>query len=148
VRKTGKPIWWYECETGMTALGRDLYDYYRLYTWDMFERGIVGTGVWTYYSAPHDRPWNEDFQGCQLVYLHPEHGLIHSRRYEMFREGSDDFRYVAALRSAAKTKGGAAVDKAENLIREATKDVTTNRQDRNRCEMWRSRIASEVLSMQ
>ncbi len=148
LRTSGKPIWWYECDTGMTVPGRDLYDYYRLYAWDMIDRGIVGTGVWTYYSAPHNRPWNEDFQGCQLIYLHPERGLVHSRRYEMFREGADDYRYVAALRSAAEKRGGDAVKQAQSMIQEAVKDITTNRQDRQRCETWRLKIAQQVLSLQ
>jgi len=147
LRKSGRPIWFYECDTALTTLGRDLYDYYRVYTWDMLEQGIVGTGVWTYYSSPHDRPWNEDFQGCQLIYLHPQHGLVHSRRYEMFRETADDFRYVSALRSAAKAKGGQAIQDAESLIQQAVKEITTNRQDPSRCEHWRMEIANRIVGL-
>lgn len=148
LRKSGRPIWWYECDTAVTALGRDLYDYYRLYTWDMLDQGIVGTGIWTYYSTPHDRPWGEDFQGCQLIYLHPDRGLIHSRRYEMYREAGDDYRYVAALRNAAEKKGGDAKAQAEKLIADAIKDVLANRQDRTRAESWRAKIAEQILAIQ
>ncbi len=66
----------------------------------------------------------------------------------MFREGADDFRYVQALRLAAEKKGPDAAAHAEALIAEAVKDVTTNRQDRSRCETWRIRIAKEILSIQ
>ncbi len=148
LRTSGKPIWLYECDGGMAGMGRDLYDYFRLYTWDMLDHGFVGAGVWMYYSTPHDRPWNEDFQGCQLVYLHPERGLVHSRRYEMFRESLDDYRYVAALRAAAGKRGGDAVKRAQSLIQDAVKDIMTNRQDRQRCETWRVRMAQQVVSLQ
>ncbi len=81
LRQSGKPLWVYHCETGLPELGQDLYSYYRVYAWDPLASGYVGTGLWTYYSAAHDRPWNEDVQGCQMIYLHPEQGLVHSRRY-------------------------------------------------------------------
>jgi hypothetical protein len=139
LRLSGKELWVYQCETNLPLMGRDLYSYYRLYPWDMLERGFVGTGFWTYYSAPHDRPWNEDFQGCQLVYIHPEQGLIHSRRYEIAREGFDDYRYMMALRQAAP-------DVAEALIAEAVQDITTHRHDHHRAEQWRARIADTILS--
>lgn len=149
LRQSGKPIWWYECDTSMPAMKRvELYDYYRVYAWDMLDQGIVGTGVWTYYSVPHDRPWGEDFQGCQLIYLHPERGLIHSRRYEMFREGADDYRYVAALRAAAENKGGEATEQAEALIKQAVEDITANRNDGSRAEAWRLRIGEQVQALQ
>lgn len=148
LRQSGKPIWWYECDSAMTVMGRELYSYYRVYEWDMLDKGIVGTGIWTYISTPHDRPWGEDFQGCQLIYLHPEYGVIHSRRYEMYREGLDDYRYVSALRQAAKNKGGAAVDEAENLIKQAIDDITGHRQDTSLCEIWRQRMAQQIVGMQ
>lgn len=147
LRQSGKPLWVYQCESGLPARGRDLYSYYRLYTWDMLQRGFVGTGLWTYYSAPHDRPWDEDFQGCQLVYLHPEQGLVHSRRYEIVREGLDDYRYVVALRLAAAASGPQAVRDAESLIGDAVKDITRHRQERHRCEEWRVRIAEQIRAL-
>ena len=114
----------------------------------MLDQGITGTGAWTYYSSPHDRPWNEDFQGCQLIYLHPQRGLVHTRRYEMLREGNDDFRYVAALRAAAETKGDPAKQQAETLIEEAIQNIIGDRLDRTRAETWRARIAEQIVSMQ
>jgi hypothetical protein len=147
LKLSGKPLWVYQCDTSLPLMGRDLYSYYRVYPWDMLERGFVGTGFWTYYSAPHDRPWDEDFQGCQFIYLHPEQGLVHSRRYEMAREGFDDYRYVAALRLAAATAGPDAAREAESLIDNAVEDITTHRQDRERCETWRARIAERILSL-
>jgi hypothetical protein len=147
LRQSGKPIWWYECDTAMTVMGRELYDYYRVYPWEMIREGIVGTGIWTYISVPHDRPWGEDFQGCQLIYLHPQYGVIHSRRLEMYREGLDDFRYVAALRQAAKKHGNEAIEQAEQLIRQAIDDITSHRQESGHCDIWRQRLAERIVTM-
>lgn len=147
LRQSGKPIWLYECDTGMTAMGRDLYDYYRVYGWEMVENQVVGTGVWTYFSSTHNRPWGEDFQGCQLIYVHPEQGIVHSRRYEMYREGMDDYRYVAALREAAKKHGDHEKKIAETLIRHAISDIQNNLKDQDRCEAWRVRIAEQILAL-
>lgn len=147
LRGSGKPLWVYQCETDLPEMGHDLYGYYRVYAWQMLERGYVGTGLWTYYSAAHDRPWDEDFQGCQLIYLHPDHGVVHARRYEMVREGLDDVRYVAALRAAAAAHGPQAQRDAQSLIEAAVVDITTHRQDHTRCEAWRQRIAARILSL-
>ena len=43
-----------------------------------------------------------------MIYLHPEQGLVHSRRYEMVREGLDDYRYATALQQFAATRGAQA----------------------------------------
>jgi len=148
LRSSGKPIWVYQCWTDLPVLGKDLHHYYRGYGWDMIDKGFTGTGLWTYYSSPHDRPfYGEDSQGCQLVYFHPEHGLVHSRRYEMFREGMDDYRYVVGLRRAAEQRGAEAVQAAETLIQQAVRDITTHPQDHKRPETWRVRIAERILAL-
>ena len=147
LHRSGKPLWVYQCRTDLPVMGCDLYSYYRVCPWDMLERGVVGTGFWTYYSAAHDRPWDKDFQGCQFIYLHPEQGLVHSRRYEIAREGFDDYRYVVALRRAAAAKGLDAVREVEGIVREAVADITDHRQDHQRCEMWRIRIAKRILAL-
>gem|GEM_PF-1826380 len=145
MKPAGKTMWVYQCDADMPVIGRDIYSYYRVFAWDMLDQGFTGTGVWTYSS--HAPTWGEPGQGCLLIYKHPQHGLIHSRRYEIWREGADDFRYVAALRAAAKAKGGAAVKEAETLIQSAVKDIVSNRQDAGRCEHWRSQIAARIMKL-
>jgi hypothetical protein len=147
LRQSGKPLWVYQCQTDLPPMGIDLYSYYRVFAWQMLDRGFVGTGLWTYYSAAHDRPWDEDFQGCQMIYLHPEQGLVHSRRYEMAREGLDDYRYAIALRHAADAHSPEVRQEAQSLIDDAVQDILAHRQDRQRCETWRHRIAQRILSL-
>jgi vacuolar-type H+-ATPase subunit H len=71
---------------------------------------------------------------------------MHARRYEMFREGIDDYRYISALREVAKRRGSAAVRKAEKLIQQAVDDVTSHVEDTTLCDKWRRRIAKEIIA--
>jgi hypothetical protein len=143
-----RPLWTYRCES-MAGVDKNLYDYYRVYPWDMIRYGIVGTGVWTY-CAQGESPWGESRRGIayNLVFKRRDRAeVIHSRRYEFYREGADDFRYVYALREAARARGEAAVSEAEALIGEAVADITANRRDVTRSERWRERIAQEILRL-
>ena len=81
-----------------------------------------------------------------MIYLHPEQGLVHSRRYEMVREGLDDYRYATALQQFAATRGPQAQRQAQDLLDEAASDITAHRQDHGRCEVWRERVAEMILS--
>ena len=145
MRTSGKEIWVYQCECNLSAMGRDLYSYYRVYGWDVMNLGLKGTGVWTYCAQPAS--WGDPDAGCLLIYRHPQHGLVHSRRYEIFRDGLDDFRYVTALRRAAEKSGPGVVKETEGLIHTLVQDVASNRQDHHRSETWRYRIAERILSL-
>ena len=50
-----------------------------------------------------------------MIYLQPEQGLVHLRRYEMVREGLDDYRYATALQQFAATRGPQAQRQAQDL---------------------------------
>jgi hypothetical protein len=144
-----RPLWTYRCES-MAGVDRNLYDYYRVYAWDMIRYGITGTGIWTY-CAQGTSPWEGTKRGIgyNLVFKHREKAeVVHSRRYEFYREGADDYRYVQALLAAARQKGDHAERGARELIHEAVADITANVRDVTRCEKWRLRIANEILRLQ
>lgn len=146
---SGVPLWTYRCES-MAGVDRNLYDYYRVYAWDMIEHGITGAGVWTY-CAQGESPWGESKRGVQynLVFKHPERdAVVHSRRYEFYREGADDYRYVQALLTGARENGEAAEAAADGLVGEAIADITGDVRDVSRCETWRTRIAEEIVRLQ
>ncbi len=148
LRGSRGPVWTYRCQS-MAGVDRNLYDYYRVYAWDMIEYGITGMGVWTY-CAQGESPWGETKRGIgyNLVFKHRDRDeVVHSRRYEFYREGADDYRYVQALLVAAREQGEAAEAKAHELIRGATADIRADVGDVNRCEKWRERIASEILRL-
>lgn len=146
LRGSGKELWVYQCQADLNSIGRDIYGYYRVYGWDLLDKGFVGTGLWTY-CAQAPSTWDVSGDGCVLIHKHPDRGLVHSTRYELFREGIDDFRYVKALRDAAEERGGKYLAEADEFIAEAVRDVTTHRGDRTRCEAWRLKIAEALLAM-
>lgn len=150
VRKHHKELWTYQCRTDLGVVGtgpvnnpyydeNNLYSYYRVSAWNLLKYGIVGTGVWTYCAQAKN--WRD--RSCLLVY-NIDGQLVHSRRFEMYREGLDDYRYVWLLRKLAKEQGAAAEEKAEKLIADAVGDITTNVKDHARAETWRLRIAKEI----
>jgi hypothetical protein len=144
----GRSLWTYRCES-MAGVDRNLYDYYRVYAWDMIRLGITGTGIWTY-CAQGTSPWGKSKRSLSynLVFRHRDKDeVIHSRRYEFYREGADDYRYVQALLAAARKNGEAAERDAQDLIRRAVADITADVRDVTRCEKWRFRIANEILKL-
>ncbi|MBT3379304.1 MAG: hypothetical protein HN742_43120 [Lentisphaerae bacterium] len=144
VKMSRKPIRTYRCKA---VLGRskNLYDYYRVWGWRNHQHGIKGTGVWAYSEVGN--PWSKN-QRCVHYALTCKHKsldqVLHSRRYEFYREGVDDFRYILALKDAAAEAGPEAINQAEALLQEATADILADLNDTARCEKWRLRIAKEI----
>jgi hypothetical protein len=143
-----RPLWTYRC-SGMVGLDKNLYDYYRVYAWDNIRYGIVGTGIWTY-CAQGQSAWAESGHSLpySLVFKHRDKAeVIHSRRYEFYREGADDYRYVQALIAAAKPRGAKAERDAQALVQEAITDITSDPSDVTRAEKWRARLAERILKL-
>ena len=148
VKASGKTMWTYKCLGGFSRRNKNPYEYYRVYGWDLVKYGLTGTGVWTY-CAQGGNIWNSADGGAILVFKHPtKDEVVHSRRYEMFREGADDYRYVAKLREVAKLNGGKSQADAEQLIQNAIADITADVCDTSRCEKWRITIAQKILQLQ
>jgi len=142
-------LWTYQCHD-MGARYKDLYGYYRVYGWQNFTWGIIGPGLWTY-CARGTSPWGDGVKemiGHGLVFKHKEkNDIVHSRRYEFYREGIDDYRYLLKLRTLAGEKGSIALAKANAFIDRAYQDIISNRQDSERCDKWRLKVAQEILAL-
>ena len=144
-----RPLWTYRCQS-MSGLERNLYDYYRVYAWENLKYGIAGTGLWTY-CAQGDGAWSKTGRSLNynLVFKHRDKAeLLHSRRYEFYREGLDDYRYVQALLAASRKKGAKAEKEARALVDQAIADITADLADVTRCERWRERIAERITKLQ
>ncbi|MBI3921435.1 MAG: hypothetical protein HY318_08475, partial [Armatimonadetes bacterium] len=141
VRKSGKTLWTYKCNGGLGSRGKNPYEYYRVYAWDLVKYGLTGTGVWTYCAQAQ----SQRLGGYLLIHRLGDE-VMHARRYEMFREGIDDYRYISALREVAKRRGSTAVRKAEKLIQQAVDDVASHVEDTTLCDKWRRRIAKEIIA--
>jgi hypothetical protein len=145
MQQADKPIWTYKCLGDLGALGKNPYEYYRVYGWDLVKYGLTGSGLWTYCAQAQSQP----NAGFILIYKHPERDLVlHSRRFEFFREGIDDYRYIWKLREVVASKGPSAVKSAEALIVEAVSDVIGHPADSNRADLWRTKIAERILKYQ
>jgi hypothetical protein len=142
-----RPLWTYRCQA-MAGLDKNLYDYYRVYAWENLRYGIVGTGIWTY-CAQGESPWSRTQRGIayNLVFKRRDKAeVVHSRRYEFYREGLDDYRYVQALLAASRKRGAQAEQAAAALVREAIADITADVGDVTRAERWRLRLAERILA--
>jgi hypothetical protein len=142
-------LWTYRCQS-MAGLDKNLYDYYRVYAWENLKYGISGTGIWTY-CAQGDSPWGKTQSGIayNLVFKHRDKAeVVHSRRYEFYREGLDDYRYVQALLAASGKKGAKAERESRDLVTAAIADITADVGDVTRCERWRLRIADRIRKLQ
>ncbi len=145
IEQAGKPIWTYKCLVDWGAPGKNTYEYYRVYGWEMVQYGITGIGIWTYCTQAATQPgW-----GCIMVYKHADRDqVVHSRRFEFLREGMDDYRYIWKLQETAKAKNARAIKRTNQLIQEAVADVTSHPADTTRADHWRARIATEILKLQ
>jgi hypothetical protein len=144
IEKAGKPVWTYKCLGNWSDKGKNVYEYYRVYGWDLVKYGLTGTGIWTYCAQAVNN------QGCGylMIYKHAQRDqVVHSRRFEFIREGMDDYRYLWKLKELARTKGPQAVTTTSNLIQNAVADITADVTDTGRCEKWRLVIAQEILRL-
>jgi hypothetical protein len=149
LRPTGKPINLFRCRGAYSVRGANMYNYYRVYGWEAAREGCAGMGVWTYCVDNKKDAWTDRENQFCLVFRHPtKRDLVHSRRYEAFREGIDDYRYLWKLREVAQARGPAAVAAADKLIQDAVADITADVSDTSRCEKWRLRVAHEILKLQ
>ncbi|MHB8996553.1 MAG: hypothetical protein ACYC63_15010 [Armatimonadota bacterium] len=144
-----RPLWTYRCQ-GLAGMDKNLYDYYRVYAWENLNYGIVGTGIWTY-CAQGDGAWSPTGRSLSynLVFKQRDKNeLLHSRRYEFYREGSDDCRYVQALLAVSGEPGTKTERESRRLIDQATADILADVSDFSRAERWREQIAEQIIKLQ
>lgn len=161
LRRGGAEVWSYDC--ARQPRGRSAYDYYRLQMWRAFHRGDAGAGFWTYVDPREAESW-DDFTS-----LHGRYGVIYgregappdvdlggepiipSRRWEAWREGVEDYEYLAQLRSAitaARHTGRTAdADAAQRVLDAAVRDVLAERTEPSRVQDARRRITEQLVRL-
>lgn len=142
-RNTGKPVWPYICAEDKKE--RDIYSYYRLFLWRVWEYGFHGCFVWTYIR---DNAWRSRFWDGGMVYP-GQYGVIPSRRWEMFREGLDDYLYLYLLQQMVQKaeKVGGNVETAKQVLEEAPSRVLNEPTDINKALSWRYQIAQQIVKL-
>ncbi len=141
-RQSGKTVWTYSCAGDWNQKGKNTYDYYRVYLWELWREGITGSGLWTYCAHMTAHAKNG-----YLMIFNRDDKMVHARRYAIYNEGLDDYRYLSLLTTVAKKKGPAAQKQAEKLISDAISDITADTSDVTRCDKWRAKIAAETLKL-
>ncbi|MBN1554898.1 MAG: hypothetical protein JXA11_09140 [Phycisphaerae bacterium] len=126
MKKHGK-VWTYE--PGYLQRGFPPYECFRLPFWDTYHHNLDGCVFWKYMG---DRvgavyyPWN-------IVYGTPP---VTSRRWEAWWSGIQDYMLLKKLEAVAKSKSSNSAVAAK-LIKTATNDVISNREDTTLADKYR-----------
>lgn len=132
IKSFGKEVWAYGGTLGSATKGpaktRIPYDYFRLTAWHVFRRGQTGTGFWVYLPYT-ELKWNDTMRvhgyyaviygaADSLVDTQGER-IIPSRRWEAWREGTEDYQYLHNLKEAiesTKIKNPRLADEAQEVL--------------------------------
>jgi hypothetical protein len=140
-QQTGKPVVPYVCNENKRAF--DPYAFYRLFPWKIWHYQLHGCWIWTYLGG---NAWNGRRWDGGVVY--PGHGeIITSRRWELFRDGLEDYLYLHLLRKRldAQAKIGTNVDATRKLIDDAVTAVLGTSNDPALAQTWRKRMAEMIM---
>jgi hypothetical protein len=142
-QRTGKPIVPYICAENKRVF--DPYEHYRLFPWKVWQWGFHGCWIWTYLRG---NPWNGREWDGGMVYP-GQGGIVTSRRWEMFRDGLEDYLYLYLLRQRlaagqSPASAGAGIE-APPLLQQAVEEVLAAPQDSERAHAWRARLAAALV---
>ncbi len=173
-QQAGEEVWWYVCCGPHHPYPNNFIDYpaidHRILHWITWRYGVNGILYWntTYWR---DNPWETpmsytpDGKGKwgngdgRLLYppvkkpsaKFVDRGPIPSIRWEMIRDGIEDYDYFAILKAKlAKAKPGPAVEKAKaalQLVNELAKSRTEYTRDPAKLESAREAVARAIESL-
>ncbi len=148
MQSSGKLRSTYRC-LNMGALHADYYQYYRLYCWQSFAEGIYSTGLWTFNAHEKDL-WAKEQRttnvGYAMVNRNQAGQTVNTRRYETYRNGINDLRYLLTLKSLAEKYPDKAVE-IEAFLETTVKNVTEHPEDRDAAEQGRRAVAQKILEV-
>ena len=140
--------------THTSGFGHKLYppSFYRIKGWRSFASGINGVGYWSVGSGyAYVFPDQFDIQpgGVDVGTIYPtSSGCITSRRWEAFREGIEDYRYLYLLKEEIKKVKDEKVSKeAEKIMNQAIEEILNRPLDYSLYKKWRKRLAEEILKL-
>jgi hypothetical protein len=173
-QKAGEQVWWYVCCGPHHPYPNNFIDYpaldHRILSWITWRYGVNGILYWsaTYWR---DNPWEvamsytPDGKGKwgngdgRLIYpaarkpseTFIDKGPIPSIRWEMIRDGVEDYDYFAILKAKlAKSKPGPAADKARAalaLVNSLAKSRTDFTRDPAKLEFARHKVAEAIVGL-
>jgi hypothetical protein len=160
IKSFDKEIWTYGGEAKGPAKTKPPYGYYRLMAWDAFHRGQTGVGFWIYLDMRNHHPWDDTLKPSgyyEVIYGVGEspvetHGekIIPSRRWEAWREGIEDYEYLAQLQKAidqVRLFDPKAAASAQTSLNSQLERVTNNRTDSRIVYSARNIITKTLLQL-
>jgi hypothetical protein len=150
LRKNGKKIWTYRCNT---AVNSDLYTYYRQHAWIAYHCNVDLIGffiavdpvasTWSPFSWKLAPPYG-------AIFYRSGDKIISSIRSECLKLGNQDIKYLEKLKRliAEEKNNGSDVKQAEDFLKAATEQVViTKYYDCNKAEQVRNEAIDLILSL-
>ena len=149
--------WTYACSGPGRLKAPDTY--YRNLSWETFRMGATGTGFWCYgYGNLWDAYEGGLHYGVAYSVKNAPPGvtraepIIPSRRWEAFREGTEDFEYLHQLQRAIAEAGEAGVAaperaRAATLLKDTVDNVLTTPDDSSRYDRGRRAFTGAILDL-
>lgn len=150
-------LWTYACDGPGKNLSPDTY--YRRLSWLAFSQGATGAGFWCYYGPT---PW-DDYSGdvhFELVYTAANappdvprtETFIPSRRWEAWREATEDYEYLHRLQTAIETarKTGAdpaVIAGAESTLQRVVAEVLEKPTVPGRYDQARRELTQQIMRL-
>lgn len=133
----------YRCLMSRNNRGVNIYEYYRLMSWHAMQHGLGSVGFWTYNSGHGEDAWDGTTgpaSGGTVVYQ-KDGALFSSRRWELFREGLEDYKLAQAAFGQKSRLDAAKNPALMNLCRQ----VAGHPEDYNRADAAREKMISLSL---
>ncbi|MFA6103667.1 MAG: hypothetical protein WCV67_09975 [Victivallaceae bacterium] len=133
----------------MGGLLVDVYAYYRVYLWRCFDKKIPSAGLWTF-NAQESGLFREDQNinnvGSSLVNFNRAGKTVTTRRFEIYRDGINDWRYLLTLQALSKQYPEKSQE-INDFLNKAVLEVLNNKADKSRAEKVRLRLADKILKI-
>lgn len=138
----------YKCRH-MGGISADLYNYYRVYLWQCFKLNIPSAGVWTF-NAQETGLFRQDQNmnnvGSAMVNRNRSGKIVNTRRYEVYRDGINDWRYLLTLRAVAGDRPERKA-RIERALAESVDTVLNAPADHDAAERQRLKIADMIVDL-
>ena len=130
----------------MQTLG--VLDYYRLYLWRCYMRGLDGAAMWCSGTPSGDDGWDSrDEYDDGILWAGNGKEMIPTKRFEAFREGLEDVAYMDRLKKelARHKAAGRSFPQYEELL--AVREAVVKANDQKKVDEWRLAVGRAVDSL-
>lgn len=131
-----KGLGFYRCLVSRNNRGVNIYEYYRLMGWYLMPRGWDTLAFWVYNVGPEVWDGTQGSVSGGTVVFKKDGKLFSSRRWELFREGLEDYKLAQA---AVGTQGVIDAKRYPELLK-ICNDIEKNVQDAGYADRMRLKL--------